>query len=277
MKIKLIADSSANSCGNVTMDISYVPLKIVTSEKEYVDTPELDVSQMLRELKAYKGKSHTSCPSVQDWFEAFDERDMIFGVSLTSNLSGCYNSSIIASQKYQEQRPDAKIFIMDSLSAGPELELILEKYQLLIGEGKSFEDICGEINNYGKHTHLVFSLESLDNFAKNGRVSPVIAKAAGLLGLRIVGKASDTGYLEPLHKCRGEKKALVQMLNTMKEMGYRGGKVRISHTFNSNAAEELAAMIRSEFPGSDISITCNRGLCCYYAEEGAVLVGFEDT
>ena len=58
MKIKLIADSSANKCGNITADISYVPLKIVTSEKEYVDTPELDVLQMLKELKAY-GYTHT--------------------------------------------------------------------------------------------------------------------------------------------------------------------------------------------------------------------------
>ena len=132
-----------------------------------------------------------------------------------------------------------------------------------------------EIKEYHKRTHLLFSLESLANFAKNGRVSPVVAKAVGVLGLRVVGKASDEGTLEPMHKCRGEKRALQQLFDSMKETGYNGGKVRLAHSYNPGAAEALASLIREEYPKSDISICCNRGLCCYYAEEGGLLVGFE--
>ncbi|MGM9614903.1 MAG: DegV family protein [Oscillospiraceae bacterium] len=276
MKIKLVVDCSANICQHITQDISYVPLKIVTKEKEYIDTPELDVAGMLQELKAYKGSSGTACPSIQDWLDAFDDADIVYGVSLTSSLSGCYNSAMIAVQEYLERKPDAKVFIMDSLSTGPELELLLEKYQELIAAGLAFEEVCEGIRQYSERTHLVFSLESLDNFAKNGRVSPVIAKAVGILGLRIVGKASESGTLEPMHKCRGEKKAVQQLLNTMKELGYQGGKVRISHTFNPDGAQAVAGLIREEFPDCDLSITPNRGLCCFYAEEGSILVGFED-
>ena len=79
-----------------------------------------------------------------------------------------------------------------------------------------------------------------------------------------------------MHKCRGEKKALTQIVKSMKEYGYHGGKVRISHSYNPEAADRLAEMIYEEYPDADISITCNRGLCCYYAEKGSVLVGFED-
>lgn len=276
MKIKLVVDCSANICRNITRDISYVPLKIVTKEKEYIDTPDLDIAGMLRELKAYKGASGTACPSIQDWLDAFDGADIVYGVSLTSSLSGCYNSAVIAAQEYLERKPDAKVFILDSLSTGPELELLMEKYQELIAAGLTFEEVCEGIQKYSEHSHLVFSLGSLDNFAKNGRVSPVAAKAVGILGLRIVGKASDSGTLEPMHKCRGEKKAIQQLVNTMKELGYKGGKVRVSHTFNPDGAQAFADLVRQEFPACDLTIAPNRGLCCFYAEEGSILVGFED-
>ncbi len=276
MKIQLVVDCSANICQNITQDISYVPLKIVTREKEYSDTPDLDIVGMLKELKAYKGTSGTACPSIQDWLDAFDGADIVLGASLTSGLSGCYSSAVVAAREYLEQKPDAKVFILDSLSTGPELEVLMEKYQELIAAGLPYEEICEGIREYSRHSHLIFSLESLDNFAKNGRVSPVAAKAVGILGLRIVGKASDTGTLEPLHKCRGEKKAIRQLMNTMKELGYKGGKVRISHTFNPDGAQAFADMVRQEFPDCDLTITPNRGLCSFYAETGGILVGFED-
>ena len=106
------------------------------------------------------------------------------------------------------ERPDRKVFILDSLSTGPELELLIEKYRELIDSGLTFDEIKATILEYSKQTHLLFSLESLSNFAKNGRVSPTLAKAANLFGIRIVGRASDEGELEPMHKCRGEKRAI---------------------------------------------------------------------
>ena len=275
MKIKLVADSSANAHAFTDMDVTYVPLKIVTDNKEYTDTVDLDVSEMLKDLREYKGKSSTACPSISDWTDAFSDADAVFGIAITSNLSGCFNAAVIAADEYTSANPDAKVFIMDSLSTGPEMQLILEKYRELILKGKSFEEIRDEAQAYHKRTRLIFSLESLNNFSKNGRISPVVAKAVGVLGLRIVGKASDEGTLEPMHKCRGEKKALQQLLASMKEMGYQGGKVRLSHSYNENAANSFAALLRENYPDCDVSITLNRGLCCYYAEEGGLLVGFE--
>lgn len=275
MKIKLVADSSANIHTHPAMDVSYIPLKIVTDQREYTDTETLDVPGMLNDLRQYKGKSGTACPSISDWTDAFEGADTVYGVAITSNLSGCYNAASIAAHEYMDSHPGKKVFILDSLSTGPEMQLILEKYQELINSGKSFDEICAAIKEYHAHTHLMFSLESLDNFAKNGRVSPIVAKAVGVLGIRIVGKASAEGTLEPMHKCRGEKRALQQLVDSMSEMGYTGGKVRIAHSYNENAANAFAEMLRNRYPNCDIAISCNRGLCCYYAEEGGVLVGFE--
>ena len=275
MKLKIVADSSANVTALEGVAFSSVPLTILVGSNEYVDNDKLDVPAMLKDLREYKGKTSTACPSVSDWIAAFDGADTVLGVAITSNLSGCYNSACIAAEEYMAANPGAKVFILDSLSAGPELQMILEKYVELIHAGKSFEEICEEIKAYHAHTHLMFSLESLDNFAKNGRVSPVVAKAVGILGIRIVGRASEEGTLEPQHKCRGEKKALRQLVTSMQELGYQGGKVRIAHSYNEPAAKELAAMLREAYPASDVSIGHNRGLCCYYAEEGGLLVGFE--
>ena len=118
-------------------------------------------------------------------------------------------------------------------------------------------------------------LESMKNLANNGRVSHIVAKMAGLLGIRVVGKASNKGDLEPLNKCRGEEKALSTIFEHMQDNGYKGGKVKISHCLNENAAKKLQLKISDKFPSAVIEIYPCRGLCSFYAEKGGLLVGFE--
>jgi len=275
MKIKLVADSSSNVRTVAKVDYGSVPLKIIAGEHEYVDDSMLDVEKMMKGLKEHKGKSGTACPGVGDWLEAFGDADIVYGVAITSNLSGCWNAGKIAAETYMDEHPDRKVFILDSLSTGPEMELILEKYRELILSGADFEAVCAGIKDYAAKTRLLFSLESLAMLAKNGRVSAAAAAAAGILGIRVIGRASDVGTLEQMHKARGEKKALQQLLSSMKELGYRGGKVRVTHTFNPEAAEKLAEMIRTEFTASDVTVAPNHGLCAFYSEMGGLLVGFE--
>lgn len=275
MNIKLVADSSANLHTVPLQNVSYVPLKIIVGEQEYTDDETLHVPKLLSALRSCKGKTGSACPGVQQWLDAFEGADLVFAISITSALSGCYNSARLAAEEYRAAHPQARVFVMDSYTTGPEMQLILEKCQQLIDDGLTFEEICAGLEDYCRHTHLLFSLESLDNFAKNGRVSALTAKAVGLLGIRIVGRASAQGTLEPMHKCRGEKRALAQLMQSLKQEGFCGGKVRITHTRNPAAADVLSQMIRAEYPECDITVSQNRGLCSYYAEEGGILVGFE--
>lgn len=274
-KIKIIADSSANILALNKTAFASAPLKIVTDQREFVDDETLDVEEMVTWFGSYKGKSKTSCPNVEDWIRAFEDADEIYCVTITSGLSGSYNAACAAKQMYEAENEGKHVCVIDSLSAGPELVLIIEKLEEWIGQGMSFEQINSEIGEYQKNTGLVFMLESLKNFAANGRVSPAVAKLAGVLGIRIVGKASDAGTLEPINKCRGEAKSLAAIMSHLKAFGLQKGKVRIAHCENEGAAQELKRLILSELPQVDVQIHTCRGLCSYYAELGGLLVGFE--
>ena len=275
MKYKIVADTTANLFTLQDIPFAYAPLKIITSEKEYTDTPDLDIGGMVDDLLTVKGKTGTSCPNVHEWLEAFGDAENVFAVTITSNLSGSYASAMQAKEDYISAHPDRKVCIVDSLSAGPEMAMLVEKLREDILAGLTFEEIEKNIFEYHKKTHLSFSLQSLVNLARNGRVSPAIAKVAGVLGIRVVGKASDVGTLEPLHKCRGEKRALETIFSDMKAMGFTGGKVRMSHCFNPESAQQLKDMILAEYPDTNLEIVACTALCSYYAEKGGLLVGFE--
>lgn len=276
MSYRIVSDSAAN-LQQLKSDVPYakVPLTISTEEREFVDDETLDVNDMLVYLKNYKGKSGSACPGVAAWLEAFGDAKNVFAVTITSGLSGSYNSACVAKREYETAYPGRKVHVIDSLSAGPEMNLVIEKLEELIKQGKVYETICEEIKSYMAHIELLFSLESLKNLANNGRVSPVVAKLAGTLGICVVGKASEQGTLEQLSKCRGEKKTLLTLYKYMKELGYAGGKVRIDHCLNSNAAELVKNMILADYPGADVEIDITRGLCSFYAEMRGMLIGFE--
>ena len=275
MSYKIAMDSSSNILDMAGVDFASVPLKIVTDEREFTDDEALDLDGMLDYLSAYKGRSGTSCPNVGEWLDAFGDAEGVFALAITGTLSGCYNACVQAKAVYEETHPGRKVCCLDSLSTGPEMAIIAEKLEELIGAGKDFDTIETEIREYMKTTHLMFTLESLNNMARNGRVSPLVAKACGLLGIRVLGQASAEGTLQPLHKCRGEAKALRMMVEEMKAKGYRGGKVRVVHCRNQKAAETFIGLLKAEFPGCDVTLGKTTALCSFYAEIGGVMVGFE--
>ena len=274
-KIQIVSDSSSDILSLQGFDYACAPMKIVTDQREFVDDASLNVDEMADFLYNYKGKSKSSCPNVSDWLEAFGDADDIFCITITSGLSGSYNSACSAKDIYEAEHEGRRVFVLDSLSAGPEMALVIEKMQACIKGGLTFEDTCAALQEYIGHTGLLFMLKSLKNFANNGRVSPAVAKIAGIMGLCIVGKASDEGTLEPLHKCRGEARSLEAIVGEMESAGFRGGRVRIANCQNPEGAERLKAMILQKFPQANVTVHTLRGLCSFYAEVGGVLVGYE--
>ena len=275
MSFKIISDSSSNIRSNEYENFNSVPLKILLGNKEYVDDDEILVETLVNDMESSKEKCSTSCPNVFDWTKAFEDNDEIFAVTITSSLSGSYASAVQAKEDFVSLNPNAKVCVLDSLSTGPEMELIIEKLIKLRESGATFEEAEKQIKQYMKKTHLLVTLESLKNLAKNGRVSTTVAKLAGILGIRIIGYASEEGRLESIHKCRGEKKALEVLKEEMLKMGFKGGKLRISHCENNNAAQLFKNTVLSIFPKSDIKIRQCTGLCSFYAERGGMIIGFE--
>ena len=276
MSFKIVSDSSSDLYTLSGIDYESAPLKIITDEKEYVDNSELDVVSMLSELKKYKGRSRSSCPNSEEFLSAFGDADNIFCITITSNLSGSFNAASLAARSYLEAHPDRNIHVIDSLSTGPECALVIEKLRELILSGIDFDSIKAEITDYNlNHTRLLFALENMHNLANNGRVSPIAAKMACLLGIRAIGRASEVGTLEMLCKSRGAQGAVNDILATMISDGYKGDRVKIHHANNLPSAELLAAKIREKFPTAMVEIASAGGLCSFYAEQGGLLIGLE--
>ena len=274
-KIKIVADSSCDLFRLKHTEFETASMKIITAEREFIDDADLDVDDMANYLYQFKGKSKSSCPNTTDWLEAFGDADEIYCVTITSGLSGSYNSACAAKQIYESENEGKRVHVFDTLSAGPEITLIIEKIEECIDKDMFFEDICDCVTAYMKKTGLVFMLKSLKTFANNGRVSPIVAKLVGIAGICIVGKASDEGTLEPMHKPRGERRALETLVGCLEKEGFKTGKISIGHCQNESAAEQLKELILAKFKNVQIEIHKFRGLCSFYAEKGGVLVGFE--
>ena len=271
--IRLIADSSSDR--PKLEGVEYVPLIISTGEKSFVDNEHLNVNELLDYLASYKGRSYTACPSVDGWLSAYEGAEEIYVVTITGSLSGSYNAAMAARELYLQEHPDAKIAVFDSLSTGPEILLILEKLKELTARNLPFEQVESAVREYMGHTRLFFSLQSLHNLSQNGRVSKVAAAAVGVLGIRIVGTASPEGTLAQLSKCRGDRKALPELIEQMHAAGFQGGKVRITHVRNPQLADRFADLVKTTWPDSHVTVSESGGLCSYYAESGAILVAFD--
>ena len=274
-KIKIVADSSCDLFALKHAEFETAPMKIITAEREFIDDELLDVDGMADYLYQLKGKSKSSCPNTNDWLEAFGDADEVFCVTITSGLSGSYNSASAAKKIYEEEHAGKRVHVFDTLSAGPEISLIIEKIEECIEKDMSFDDICQCVTAYMKKTGLIFMLKSVKNFANNGRISPIVAKVVGLIGICIVGRASKEGTLEPLHKPKGERRALETLINCLETEGFKTGKISIAHCQNESAAQHLKELILAKFRSVQIEIHKLRGLCSFYAEKGGVLVGFE--
>ena len=274
VKYQIVSDSASDLLELADINFSTVPLHIVVDGTDFADDARLSVPNLLDKLRNGKS-STTACPSPDDWITAFHDADRVFCVTITSGLSGSYNSAVIAKDIYEEKHPDRKVYIIDSLATGSKMVMLCEKLRELIQAGHDAEEIYRQIKEYNEHCFLYFALASLDNLAKNGRVSPILAKGIKILGIRIVGTASTEGMLEPLSKCRGDKRSIPAIIEFMKEKGYQGGRVVITHNGNHEAAMELKRQLKTTFGTRSGEIHRTRGLCSYYAEPGSIMLAFD--
>lgn len=273
--VRLIVDSSANALSDPARNLEVVPLTLTFGEENLLDDENLNISDFLTKMEVNQEAGKTAAPSIQRWLDALDGAEQAIIVTITSGMSGTYSSALQARDIYLESHPLAKIIVVDSRSAGPELELIIEGIEEMLQDPKlRFADLESKIAEYRTKTSLLFLLQSLRNLSLNGRVSPAVAKLAGLLKINLIGTASVDGDLKPLTKARGMKKALKELVKQMEENKYQGGRVIIDECENLADAEKLKELILEKYPDAKITIRPMRGLCSFYAERGGLMVAF---
>ena len=279
MTWKIIADSGCDyrTYEGAAPDTSFVsvPLTIQIGETIYTDDASLDTDKMMEDMYATTTASKSACPSPDDYMKAFEGADNIIVVTITGTLSGSHNSAQVAKKLYQEEHPTTNIHVIDSLSAGGEVDLLVRKLHQLIAQDLDFDQVVEVITKYQEKTKLIFVLAKVDNLVKNGRLNKIIGTVVGLLNIRMVGQASDTGTLELLHKARGQKKAISTTFEEMLNAGYKGGHITIAHRRNEKFVEQLSALVHEKFANADIEVLPTSGLCSFYAEEGGLLIGYE--
>lgn len=233
MTWKIVADSGCDyrQLPTPAIDTEFVsvPLTIQVADQVFIDDANLDIDKMMETMYATSEASKSACPSPDDYLRAFEGAKHIFVVTITGTLSGSQNSAQLAKNLYLEEHPDTQIHVIDSLSAGGEVDLIVEKINDLIDQGLSFEEVVNAITAYQEKTKLLFVLAKVDNLVKNGRLSKLIGTVVGLLNIRMVGEASETGTLELLQKARGAKKSLQSAYEELIKAGYAGGRITIAH------------------------------------------------
>lgn len=274
MKFRIVADSSSNVLSLPGTNYTTVPMKVV-ADKEYVDNAALNLAEMVEGLRNHKGKSGSSCPNVGEWLEAFGDAEYVFGITITKHLSGSYNAAKQAADTYMEENPGRKAFIFDSLAAGPEMMMMVDKILECEANGDDFETTKAKVLDYNNHNHTLFCLESMMNLARNGRVPMAVAKIAGMLGIRVAGDV-EGGEITPVHKPRGAKKATQVLVEMMQERGFQDGNLlRIAHCFGEEQALALRDAAKEVWPNLRFQLEPTTALCSFYAEAGGLMIGFE--
>ena len=249
------------------VQFALVPFKIRVGEREYVDLATLNTQQMLQAMTDYNGASTTACPSPEEWAEYFLQADNVFALTISSNLSGSYNAAMAAREMVLEEHPEKKIFVLDTLSCSGALAGAAELANKLIGEGQTFEDICFALEKFAESTHILFSLASFDNLAKNGRVSKVVGF--------IAGRRTSDGKIDFYFKTRGETRVLAKILEQMDEDNYDGvHPVLISECGNQTAARLLEHGILAKWPEAPVRIVPCSGLCSFYAQNQGIIITY---
>ena len=269
----IIADSSCDiDVTKFDVDVKIVPMSVNLDDKVYVDDYTNNLEDFITSMEKAQSTS-SACPSPNTWFEAAKDYDEIYMVTLSSRLSGSFNSAMTAKNMLEDEFEDKKIMVIDAKSAAGALILICEKLQELIKEGKTFDEIKREIIFYPDKIKTTFSLVKYDNFVKNGRISKLAFTAATALNLCFVAQGNE-GVIDIIAKCRGSKKAFKQLCEIIKENGYKG-KMIITYCLDETNAKVVFDYFKAIDENLDIRLVQANILCGYYIDRGGVVVAYE--
>ncbi len=260
--------------GEGVFDFATIPFSIRIGDREYIDDENMPVEEMLTANENHAEMAQTSCPSPEDWREKFAPEGPALAFTISSALSGSYNSACTAKRMLQEVDPDKQIAVIDSKATGPEVAMLILKARELILAGKAFEAVEEALNREAEKIHTVFALASYHNLIKAGRVSRLIGFIAGHLGFWGIGIGSDEGEIAIRGKARGDRSMIRFLVAEMKKVGSKVNEIRISHCQNEKDAVLLKEQIEAAFPGKAVAIMATRGLDSFYAERRGLIVGF---
>ncbi len=255
-------------------DFSTIPFTIRIGGAEYIDNADINIETMLTANENHREAAHTACPGPQDWLDKFEPAGPVLAFTISSSLSGSYNSACTAQKMILENDPEKKIAVIDTKATGPETVLIIRKACEMIKNGVAFDRIVQILHETAEKTHIIFALSSYHNLIKNGRVNRLVGLLAGHLGFWGIGVGDDHGEIAMRGKARGQKNMIRFMAEEIRKIGLAGKEIVISQCQNEGAAQELREALRAAFPQAVVDILPTRGLDSFYAERHGLIVAF---
>lgn len=264
-----------------------VPLSIICDGIDTVDDASLDLQALLDYSKKAK-HTGTSCPSVGSFVSAFQSapsKDVIC-VTISANVSGSYQAAVTARDIALSSDPTRRIIVIDSASAGAQVEYAIDRVFLCDGNGDGnipmslmgaagrnelLEVASSRLTDTLAHSSVLYRLSSFGNLVKGGRLPLIVGTLASGLNIRIIGGVED-GRLTMVSKAKGDKRAVREIYRLMAED--RWDEQRLFIDYVGDDGRKIADMIASGCACASVKIRPCRGLCSYYAEDGGVIVGF---
>lgn len=251
-----------------------VPLGLEVGDYQTMDDDNFNQAEFLERIAKCPTCPKSSCPSPERYMEAYKaDVDNIYVVTLSSHLSGSYNSAVLGKNLYEEAYGKKNIHIVDSESAsGGETQIALLAAELE-EQGLPFEEIVERLEEYRSAMHTIFVLDNLETLRKNGRLSRVKALVATTLSIKPV-LASDKGNIVQIGQGVGNKKALQKMVDIiMKEVTDLDKKRLImTHCNCAERAAKVKEMLEERAKIKEIMILDTGGLSTMYANDGGIII-----
>jgi len=277
----IIADSgtdlSENAGGSETADTyKRVPFRITVDGIEFLDL-KLDMKSLLNAMKRCNTKTFTACPPPADFLTSFTQKTNNFVVTLSSRLSGAYNSAMTAKDMFlTDIQKNGIIHVFDSKSASAGETLVALKVNELSEKGIPFQDIVSEVTDYISKVKTFFVINSLDNLIKNGRIS----KRDGLIGsvfhvTPIMGDNGD-GAIELKSKAIGWKAAVRKLVDLIGsyDIDFKNSILAISHVNAFEKALSIKNDILAKYSFKNVLIFKAGGVSAAYADENGIILAF---
>ena len=269
-----------DSCGELFDEMknnahfANVPLTLEVGDYSIMDDENFDQAEFLQKVAEYEGVAKSACPSPSAYMAEMEDADRVYIITLSSQLSGSYNSAVLAKNLYEEDEEDIQIHVFDSKSASIGQTLIGKKIAELEEAGKSFEEVVEETEAYIETQHTFFVLETLETLRKAGRLSNLKSMIANTLNIKPVMGSTEIGSIQQLGQARGMKKALDKMADLMMEVtpDTENRTLAISHCNCPETAEMLKERVEARGKFKEIIVVDTNGVSSMYANDGGVIM-----
>lgn len=277
MDYRIIVDS----CGELTEEMKEsgiyetAPLSMEVGGVTVIDDETFDQADFLRRAAASPECPKSSCPSPEKYMELYCcSAERVYAVTLSSELSGSYNSAELGKKLYEEEHGDKKIYVFNSRSASVGETLIAMKIRECEEKGMSFEEVVSTVDSYIEGQHTYFVLENLDTLRKNGRLTGIKSFVASALNIKPVMGSTPKGTICQLGQARGVKRALVKMADCIQKDAVDPSQkvLAVAHCNCPERAKEVKDLLLERLKVKSSFIVDTAGISTMYANDGGIIV-----